>query len=190
MDLMLGLPRHRSPTGLEKVPMTTAALHLPWIGNVEASTLIASLALIVSLTALAFTVGSFWWLQARSGKLRTWAPPSYAGAFTPENTIVSLPLPLYNPAPAPKVVLDFRLTLSAPNETHTLRWSAIQPGLRPAEVGGGRVLPSPLVVAGRTVSERFIEFHEKAMVIDLKVPHAARVDIKVGGGRWWRKAGT
>ncbi|HEX8933671.1 MAG TPA: hypothetical protein VF788_05675 [Pseudonocardiaceae bacterium] len=56
-----------------------------------------------------FTVGSFWWIQTRRGRLQTFPPLSSAGAFTEQDVIVSLDLVLHNTGPAPIAVLDFRL---------------------------------------------------------------------------------
>ncbi len=50
--------------------------------------------MVVAILALLFTVGSFWWIQARRGRLQTFPPLSYAGAFTEQEVIVSLPLVL------------------------------------------------------------------------------------------------
>lgn len=169
--------------------------------------------LVISVFALLFTVGSFWWIQVRRGRLHCYAPNSYAGAFTPADLLLSLPLVLHNTGAAPIVVLDFRLRLSKTERQFTqtrrpadaaddgrpseqqerallpisMSWRAIQPELQPARVDGGRKMPSPFPVDGRRAVERFIEFGKRAPnVLPLNGPYTANVDIKLAHRRTWR----
>lgn len=66
-------------------------------------------AVIVAMCALAFTVLSFWWLNARQGRLKSYAPHTFAAAVTPEKTLVRLPVILFNTGPKPIVVQNLRL---------------------------------------------------------------------------------
>jgi hypothetical protein len=58
----------------------------------------------VAALALLFTVGSFWWIHARRGRLRCYTSHVYSGAYAAGKLVLVLPLVLHNPAPAPLVV--------------------------------------------------------------------------------------
>ena len=95
--------------------LTTAAhMHIqiagPW-----PSVAIASLALL-------FTVGSFWWLNARRGKLKSYEPQSFAACRTPDKLRLLFPLVIYNSGATPIVVQDMQLNF--PEES---RWKAPLP---------------------------------------------------------------
>jgi hypothetical protein len=72
--------------------------------------------LVISTCALLFTIGSFWWLNARRGKLRSPRPHSFAAAFTPHDLLINLPLILHNTGAPAVVVQDFRLRLDKSTE--------------------------------------------------------------------------
>lgn len=56
-------------------------------------------AVAISLFALAFTIGSFWWLHARRGSLTATAPRVYA--FSSNAMRLRLPLVIYNSSVKP-----------------------------------------------------------------------------------------
>jgi hypothetical protein len=153
--------------------------------------------LAVALLALAFTVGSFWWIQVRRGRLLAFPPRSYAGAYLTNSVRVVFPLVLYNTGPTPIVVTDFRMRLGAPGGDDQARqpmlpvdmsWQAIQPRLEPAPPGGERVLPSPFPVAGRQAVERFVEF-ARAVPVELPTadgPYEVTVEVLLAHHRTWR----
>ncbi|MFJ2769665.1 hypothetical protein [Streptomyces sp. NPDC087300] len=66
------------------------------------------LTVFVAACALAFTVASFWWINARQGDLKVWESHSFAAAVTSEIARVRFPLVLYNTGAKPIVVLDLR----------------------------------------------------------------------------------
>src|SRR6266496_3174530 len=70
----------------------------PW-----ASIAVASLALV-------FTIGSFWWLNARQGRLKSFEPQSFAACRTPDILRLRFPLVFYNTGAKPIVVQDMRLS--------------------------------------------------------------------------------
>jgi hypothetical protein len=163
----------------------------------------------IAVLALLFTVGSFWWIQARRGRLRTFPPHSYAGVFTEQDVILSLPLVLHNTGPAPIVVLDFRLRIDKTeqqlewtqgegqlNERPLLpfymSWRAIQMQLDPAgeshgEKHGERHMPSPFPVEGRHATQKFIEFgRRQPALIPVNGPYTATVEAKLAHRPSWR----
>jgi hypothetical protein len=111
-------------------------------------------AIVISISALLFTVGSFWWLQARTGRLETAPPRSYAGVFTALSVRLRLPLVLYNTGPVPIVLDDMRLIVG---RSQSLKWITLRSTLKPTS---DDVLDftSALVIAGRSTVHTFIEF--------------------------------
>lgn len=159
--------------------------------------------LVVSVLALVFTIASFWWIQVRRGRLRSYPPTSYAGAFPGTDVRLVLPLVLYNPAPAPITILAFRMRIDPhvcricgrghdPTVPATLSWQAVQGQLEPAgarnEVRHGtRVLPSAFPIEGRRAVERFIEFARKDQRLRLADgPYPATVEVLLAHRRLWR----
>jgi hypothetical protein len=61
-------------------------------------------AAVVAGCTLLFTVASFWWLNARRGRLESFEPHTYAAAVTPDKVRIRLPLVLYNTRVIPIVV--------------------------------------------------------------------------------------
>lgn len=164
--------------------------------------------MVVAILALLFTVTSFWWIQARRGRLQTFPPLSYAGAFTEQDVIVSLPLVLHNTGPAPIVVLDFRLRIDKTEQQFAstegggqhperallpfyLSWRGVQMQLEPAgelrgERHGERHMPSPFPVEGRRAVERFIEFGRKRpALVPVNGPYMATVEVKLAHRPSW-----
>lgn len=144
---------------------------------------------VISTLALIFTVGSFWWIQVRRGRIRTYAPQSYAGAFPNDQVRLVIPLTLHNTGPAPITILDFRLRIDKPDEESLyLSWHATQPGLEPAPSNGGRKMPSPLPIEGRRTVDNFIEFARKDVMLEIKEgPYPVTVEVKFGHRKTWRK---
>lgn len=77
-----------------------------------------SASLLVASMALVFTIGSFWWLNGRRGRLKSFEPHSFALGIMPADLVVLLrfPLVLYNTGATPIVVQDIRLTF--PKESY------------------------------------------------------------------------
>jgi hypothetical protein len=167
-------------------------------GRSTAATTWLTPSLVIAILALIFTVASFWWIQVRRAKLTSYPPRSYAGYFHPNDIRLVLPLVLYNLGPAPIVVLDFRLHVRGGTPTtdgtrspvpFTMSWQATQPKLEPARVGGGRVMPSPIPIAGRSAVDRFIEFG-RAIPVGLPLdlgPYDVTIDVLEAHGTRWRQ---
>jgi hypothetical protein len=159
--------------------------------------------LVASLCALLFTIGSFWWIQVRRGRLRGYVPSTYSASFAPAKIVLILPLVIYNPAPAPLVVTGLRARVDVtkarrrqhPKGTNrtgelaalprTLHWHASHTMVYPNPTLP-RVFASPFPVEGRKAVEKFIEFQWDAPTTDLaNGPYALRVDVRVEPRRWW-----
>lgn len=115
-------------------------------------------AAVVAACALIFTVASFWWLNARQGRLRSYPPHTFAAAATRQKTLIRIPLVLFNTGPKPIVILDMRLDVARESqEDVTLPWSSTRDRIRPEPEDGLR-LPAVFAVSGRAAEQAFIEF--------------------------------
>jgi len=164
--------------------------------------------LFISILALLFTVGSFFWIQVRRGRLRSYTPFAYAAAFTAQKLVIVLPVVLHNPGPAPIVVLDLRLRIwktdeqfgngvpsdaeDVPDERSLLPlylpWDAEQLRLEPAGTGepDARWRPSPIPVEGRRANRHFIEFQrENSPLLLIAGPYTATVEVKLAHRPHW-----
>jgi hypothetical protein len=148
--------------------------------------------LTVACLALLFTIGSFWWIQVRRGRLRGYTSHVYSGAFTTDKIVLVLPLVMHNPAPAPLVVTDLRLRVSrlqgrtdadATALPMNLRWIASHSFVYPKS--DTRVYAAPFVVDGRKAIERFIEFQRDNPPTLLEDgPYDATVEVRVQPEGW------
>jgi hypothetical protein len=83
------------------------------------SVFIALLSFLIACLALTFTIGSFWWLNARQGRLTSFEPHSFAtwaSQSSPYETRVRFPLVLYNTG----------VTYHEPEALHRLQQSALR----------------------------------------------------------------
>jgi hypothetical protein len=110
--------------------------------------------LVVAVSALLFTVGSFWLLYARRGSLEVGQPGAYAFA-----SIVRLRLPLafYNTGAKSIIVTDLRVVRLDDPTLPPLRWIATVSQLRP-DSGNERDFATPFAVEGRGTREIVPEF--------------------------------
>ncbi|MFJ3731893.1 hypothetical protein ACIPQC_15125 [[Kitasatospora] papulosa] len=143
-------------------------------------------AAVVAACALAFTVASFWWLNARQGKLRSYAPHTFAAAANRQRTVIRIPLVFFNTGPKPIVVQDIRLDLTyGASETTTLAWGNTRDRIRPESEDGVR-LPAVFAISGRTADQIFIEF---TAIFPEFIPqlreYRASVRCKVGHREKW-----
>ncbi|MCX4515318.1 hypothetical protein OHA27_34370 [Streptomyces sp. NBC_01619] len=142
---------------------------------------------LLSICALLFTIASFWWLNARQGRLESWEPHSFAAIVHGSMVRLRLPLILHNTGAKPIVVQDLRLTFPDEPASHLpLLWmsspSRLQPG--PDEEPE---LPAGFIVAGREAQRLFIEFEAPFSGL---VPEArdykVRIQVRVGHRKGWR----
>lgn len=111
-------------------------------------------ALAISLLALAFTIGSFWWLHARRGLLTATRPRSYAFA---DRVRLRLPLAFFNTGAKALIVSDLRLVIENEPERGPLGWITTRTKLRP-ESDDGFAFATPFSVRGRGTKELIAEF--------------------------------
>ena len=114
--------------------------------------------IVISLMALIFTVGSFWWLHARRGRLEVAWPRSYAFVAT-HLVRLRLPLAFYNSGARARVVADLRIVFPDDPERLPLRWITTRTVLRPGS-DDGFAFGTPFAVQGRATRELVAEFGE------------------------------
>lgn len=146
-----------------------------------------SAASIVSVSALVFTVASFWWLNARQGRLETWEPHSFAAICHGSMVRLRLPLVLHNTGAKPIVVQDLMLSFPDEPASHLpLLWTSSPSRLQPGP-DEEPTLPAGFVVGGREAKQLFIEFEAPFTGL---VPEArdykVRIQARVGHRKGWR----
>lgn len=151
----------------------------------------------ISVTALIFTLASFWWMQVRRGRLRVETGHVFSGAITSNKIVLDIPLVFHNPAPASLVVADIKLRLSggAGGENSAdhkalpkrMFWIAFHGSVYP-ESDKHRQYATPFAVEGRKSVERVIEFQWDTPETQLKDgPYTATVEVLVLPQRWGRR---
>ena len=111
-------------------------------------------ALAVAVAALAFTIGSFWWLNARPGELQVYRPATFGSGYG-SNLVLYLPLIVHNTGPTSMALIDVRAWFDF-DADQPFVWQAYDPELpgRKQE----RHMARPLVVPPRRSVEWVFEF--------------------------------
>jgi hypothetical protein len=119
-------------------------------------------AILIAVLSLAFSVGSFYWMHWRRGKLQLNNPPWFAGHGSPEMQILSLPFVLFNTGAKALVVEKLRLVQPDSPEEQAFRFAAMRErwitdiGKEPREWS------RPFVVNGGQTFFRVFEFRRDA----------------------------
>ena len=111
-------------------------------------------ALAVSLMALLFTIASFWWLHARTGRLTATRPRAYAFA---NHVRLRLPLAFFNTGAKALIIEDLQLIVDTDPTRPPLRWEWTRALLRPG-ANDGFAFATPFAVQGRSTTEVIAEF--------------------------------
>jgi hypothetical protein len=146
------------------------------------SVLIALVSLLIACLALAFTIGSFWWLNARQGSLKSYEPHTFAAAGTPQQSRVRLPLVLFNTGATPIVVQDMRLTFPGRGSA-VLPWVTTRSHLDSSDETWA--FPAVFSILGRTAQQMFIEFGGSFAGGVPAADCQAQVDVKLGHRDGW-----
>jgi hypothetical protein len=108
----------------------------------------------LSIFALLFTIGSFWWLHARKGRIVASTPRTYAFH---ERVRLRLPLVLFNSGATALVVTDLRIALDGDPERAGFAWITTRSTLRPGSEDDHRYATA-FAVKGREARELIAEF--------------------------------
>ncbi|GLY36273.1 hypothetical protein Amsp01_022970 [Amycolatopsis sp. NBRC 101858] len=143
-------------------------------------------ALVVSVCALTFTITSFWWLNARTGRLRSFAPHTFAAIRTANQESVCLPLVIQNTGPRPIAVQDLRLVLLREPDGRHLPWARTRDRLEYPGERRAAELPAAFPVSGLDAKQVFIEFDSSSPTLG-SLDHLVRVEVKTGHRARWRR---
>lgn len=154
--------------------------------NQYASSALAG-ASVVSTCALLFTVASFWWLNARQGRLKAWEPHAFAAIVHSSTARLRLPLVLHNTGPKPIIVQDLILTFPDETASHLpLLWVSSPSRLQPGPDEEAK-LPAGFVVAGREAQQLFLEFEAPfSGLLPEARDYKAQIQVRVGHRKGWR----
>jgi hypothetical protein len=132
-------------------------------------------------------VGSFWWLNARRGRLRSFEPHSFAAYYTSALALIRVPVIFYNTGAAPIVVQDLRLVFPAERSSVIpLPWRTTRNQISPKK-DDDPTLPAVFAVAGRTAERVFIEFGAPIPGVRLEPrDFAARIEVELGHKARWQ----
>jgi hypothetical protein len=108
-------------------------------------------AIAIAVLALLFTVGSFWWLNARRGSLTAVVPPVYAFV---EGFRLRFPVAVFNDGAIPLLIIDLRVAISGAG---TYEWQTTRTSLMPKE-DDGHEFAVPFSVKGRDTATVIVEF--------------------------------
>lgn len=116
--------------------------------------------IVVAVAALLFTVASFWWLNARRGRLEMKPPQTYAALWKADRMILLFPFAFYNTGARDYVVRDMRIRFADESVGIPLEWERCRAGVNPSD-NPGMELAAPFVVPGRSAVRVFAEFERK-----------------------------
>lgn len=114
--------------------------------------------LVIAAAALLFTVASFWWLQARRGRLSCFPVQTFSGFLAADSAVLRIPLTIFNSGAVPIVVADLRLRMRTPEaEDLLMHFRSFRKSLLP-ESGDVHDFAHPFSIPGRDVVARHVEF--------------------------------
>ena len=150
-------------------------------------------ALAVAVSALAFTIGSFWWLNARPGELQVYRPATFGSGYG-SNLVLYLPLIVHNTGPTTMALIDIRAWFDF-DADQPFVWQAYDPELpgRKQE----RHMARPLMVPPRGSVEWVFEFQRSipdGITGDQEYEYEFWIEVRAEGVRtkagneWWEVA--
>ena len=145
-------------------------------------------AIVISACALLFTVGSFWWLYVRPGRLRLTEVRVFSAYVQPDRCYLRIPVTLYTSGAKPLVVVDLRLELSSGGTSATAPSRNFRKSIKTASDDFAD-FPHPYVVPGRSVVTMFVEFGADPGVVATGESATAELSALVDR-RGWRRVGT
>lgn len=145
--------------------------------------------LIIACLALLFTVASFYWLQARKGRLRLYPVMTFSGSMSANQFILRIPVTIYNTGATPRVVTAMRLTLTAHTPEYVLECQTFRKTVQP-KPDDTEDFAHPYVVAGRNVVTKHAHFSADAAlpVLDGR-PARFHVDALLDDRNEWARLG-
>lgn len=142
---------------------------------------VAIAALVISIFAFFFALGSFWWLNARRGSIQAATPQSYAFV---EGFRLRLPLAFFNDGAIPLLVTDLRISIS---DVGHFPWQTTRSTLRPSS-DDKHAFATPFSVQGRNTRELIAEFGDNHSWLPTpSSKHELRLEAKVHPKNSWEE---
>lgn len=117
--------------------------------------------MLIAMLALLFTIGSFWWLNSRRGRLHLVGIPRIFAVSTANKRLhLNVPLSLYNSGPTPVWASNLKLRLSAVGLPKELHFVATRPGVQP-KADDVRPMATQMALGGRESRVICCEFIER-----------------------------
>lgn len=112
-------------------------------------------ALAISVMALLFTVGSFWWLHARPGKLLAYEPTTWASHLGQDRSAHRLPLVFHNTGASAAVVTALRVRFTEDGAVMSWEWTRTRVDPKGDDI---QDVTTPFSIAGGGTHELIAEF--------------------------------
>jgi len=139
--------------------------------------------IVIAVLALAFTMGTFWWMNWRRGKLLVGPPRSFAGTQDPLVLLFHLPFVFYNPAPTPIVVLNLRIAFPKEPDQEPISFIATVGKIANTDE---RAFATQFIVRGRDAVSLVGDFQRRPGGSTLTMgTHTAQVQAWLLGGTKW-----
>ena len=119
-------------------------------------------AVLVASLALIFTVLSFWWLNARAGRLVFYPVMTFAGYINAQTLVVQIPVVVHNTGAKPRVIRALRLQgVDQSNSVFRLAAQTFETKLDPGNDDSDFV--HAFAIDGRSVITKYVKFSTKAV---------------------------
>ena len=148
----------------------------PWWDDVLAP------GVLVSVLALVFTVGSFWWINVHRGRLESYEPQVYSGYILRNGFRLRLPLTIYNTGARALTVIDLRVVFV--DAAVTVPVITFRHSIKPLS-GDVADFAHPFPVPARQAVTRFVEFGRENWAPEKATKYRVRVEVRTGDdGKW------
>ncbi|WP_304453111.1 hypothetical protein [Nocardiopsis sp. YSL2] len=140
----------------------------------------------ISVLALLFTASSFWWLNARRGRLKCFPPHSFAAKVSPDSILLRFPFVFYNPGAQPLVIENLSMKFDAA-QGREMKWHGVRTTLMAARGAEDKMdLPAVFFVPGRSAQQLFLEFKGEGFESILAPKEFnVRLRVKLGHRKKW-----
>lgn len=134
---------------------------------------------LLPILAIAFTVFSFWWLNARKGRIEGVGPQYVFGCYKDNKLQIQLPVALRNTGPQAIVVSGFRVRFLS-SERESLLWI----GFSSDPMNGCFTFKKPVVIKGFDATE-LILFFQREECDNLFSNESVRLEFIESDSREW-----
>lgn len=193
MQLTLKTRRPLSPDSSREQNSPALGSSFQWSGkfisrdacSVNAMTLPS---VIIASLALIFTIASFWWLQARKGRLKLYPVTTFSGAARNDKFALRIPIFLYNTGAVPRVITGLRLRWHD-DQTQVLECHSFRRTIE-ATANDVEDYAHPFVVPARDVVTKYAHFFAEGFIRHLSNrPSVFILEVMVDQKSSWKGVG-